>query len=73
MSLTVTELYDALMDAGASGEKARATAAAMPIIERLATKDDVADVKRELAVVKPGTFTMGPAILALLVKPTFFP
>ncbi len=73
MSLIVTELYDALIDAGASEEKARAAAAAMPVIERLATRDDVADVKRELAVVKLGTFTMGPAILALLVKLTFFP
>ena len=73
MRLIVTELYDALIDAGASEEKARAAAAAMPVIERLATRDDVADVKRELAVVKLGTFTMGPAILALLVKLTFFP
>ena len=73
MSLIVTELYDALIDAGASEEKARAAAAAMPVIERLATKDDIADVKRELAVVKLGTFTIGPAILALLVKLTFFP
>ena len=73
MSLIVTELYDALIDAGASEEKARAAAAAMPVVERLATKDDIADVKRELAVVKLGTFTMGPAILALLVKLTFFP
>ena len=73
MSLIVTELYDALIDAGASEEKARAAAAAMPVIERLATRDDVADVKRELVVVKLGTFTMGPAILALLVKLTFFP
>ena len=73
MSLIVTELYDALIDAGASEEKARAAAAAMPVIERLATKDDIADVKRELAVVKLGTFTMSPAILALLVKLTFFP
>ena len=73
MSLIVTELYDALIEAGASEEKARAAAAAMPVVERLATKDDIADVKRELAVVKLGTFTMGPAILALLVKLTFFP
>ena len=73
MRLIVTELYDALIDAGASEEKARAAAATMPVIERLATRDDVADVKRELAVVKLGTFTMGPAILALLVKLTFFP
>ena len=80
MSLIVTELYDALIDAGASKEKARAAAAAIPVVERLATKDDIADVKddmadvkRELAVVKLGTFTMGPAILALLVKLTLFP
>lgn len=45
----------------------------MPDIERLATKDDIADLKREVALTKLGTFTMGPAILALLVKLTFFP
>ena len=45
----------------------------MPDIDRLATRDDVADLRREVAVTKFGTFTMGPAILALLVKLTFFP
>ena len=102
MSLIFTELYDALIEAGASEQRARAAAAAMPDIERLATKDDVAELRaeiaatrseskqdnaelkaelkqdiaelrREVAVTKFGTFTMGPAILALLVKLTFFP
>ncbi len=102
MSLIFTELYDALIEAGASEKKARAAAAAMPDFERLATKDDLAEVKaelraeivavrseskqdkaelkqdiadlrREVAVTKFGTFTMGPAILALLLKLTFFP
>lgn len=102
MSLIHKELYDALIEAGASEQRARAAAAAMPDIERLATKDDIAqlraeiaatraeskqdnaelrtelkqdiaDLRREVAVTKFGTFTMGPAILALLVKLTFFP
>ena len=106
MSLIFTELYDALIEAGASEKKARAAAAAMPDFERPATKDDlaelkaelkaeiaavrsesrqdnaelkaelkqdIADLRREVAVTKFGTFTMGPAILALLVKLTFFP
>lgn len=109
MSLIHKELYDALIEAGASEQRARAAAAAMPDIERLATKDDIAqlraeiaatraeskqdnaelraelkqdkaelkqdiaDLKREVAVTKFGTFTMGPAILALLIKLTFFP
>ena len=113
MSLIHKELYDALIEAGASEQRARSAATAMPDIERLVTKDDfaelraelkaeiaatrsetkqdnaelraelkqdkaelkqdIADLRREVAVTKFGTFTMGPAILALLAKLTFFP
>ncbi len=56
MSMIVTEIYDALIDAGASEEKAKAAARVIPMVESLATKQDLADLKVELkediAVVK---------------------
>ncbi len=45
MSLIVAEVYDALVEAGTSEEKAKAAAGAIPHTERLATKEDLADLK----------------------------
>ncbi len=45
MSLIVSEVYDALIEAGASEEKAKAAAGAIPLAERLATKEDLAELK----------------------------
>ena len=45
MSLIVTEIYDALIEAGATERKARAAAAAIPMVENLATKQDFAEFK----------------------------
>ena len=42
MSLIVSEIYDALIEAGTSKDKAKAAAAAVPSVERLATKEDIA-------------------------------
>ena len=78
MSLIVSEVYDELLEAGASEEKAKA--AAIPLAERLVTKEDLAELKasldarlskldRDVAMLK---FGYGPAILALLVKIAFF-
>ena len=52
MSLIVSEVYDALVAAGAPEEKARAAAAAIPVVENLATKDDIAALRQELAALK---------------------
>ena len=41
-------LYDALRDAGASEEKARAGAADIPVGQNLATKEDLLQVKVEI-------------------------
>ena len=80
MSIIVSEVYDALIDAGASEAKAKAAAAAIPVGEHLATrgdiaqvKDDIAQVKAEVAGLKVAVFTFGPLILALLIKLVFFP
>ena len=41
MSLIVSEIYDALIEAGTSKDKAKAAAAAVPSVERLATREDI--------------------------------
>ena len=46
MSLIVSEIYDALIEAGTSEDKAKAAAAAVPSVERLATKEDIARLER---------------------------
>ena len=48
MSIMVTEIYQALVDAGASEEKARAAAEAIPDMSDLADKNDVAQFRSEL-------------------------
>ena len=48
MSIMVTEVYQALVDAGASEEKARAAAEAIPDMSDLAEKNDVAELRSEL-------------------------
>ena len=45
MSLIVAEVYDALIEAGTSEEKAKAAAGAIPLAERLATKEDLDELK----------------------------
>ena len=45
MGLMVSEVYDALIDAGASEAKARAAAEAVPAAEQLATKQDIAEFR----------------------------
>ena len=48
MSIMVTEVYEALISAGADEAKAKAAAAAIPVTERIAAKQDLAEVKSEL-------------------------
>ena len=80
MSLIVSEVYDALIEAGTSEEKAKAAAGAIPLAERLATKEDLdelkagfnerfAKIERDLALLK---FGYGPVIMVLLLKIAFF-
>ena len=67
-------LYDALREAGASEETARAGAVDIPVGQHLATKEDllraISPLDRGMAVLKYG---YGPIITALLVKLVFFP
>ena len=63
----MTELYDALIAAGAPEEKARAAAQAMSE-ESLATKADIARLERELLVVKWMTSAIVAGVVSLLLK-----
>ncbi len=65
--MVVTELYDALIAAGAPEEKARAAAKAMSE-ESLATKADIAHLERELLVVKWMTSAIVAGVVSLLLK-----
>ena len=73
MSLMVAEVYKALLSAGAPEEEACAAASAIPIAKELATKQDIAELKQDIAVLKFAVFTFLPLMLALLVKMVFFP
>lgn len=84
MSIMVTEVYEALVSAGAPEDKAKAAAGAIPIARDLATKQDLAElrtelkqdiaaVKQDIAVLKFAVFSFGPVIIGLLVKLVFFP
>ncbi len=85
--MIVAQVYDALSEAGTSKEKAKAAVGAIPLAERLATKEDLAELKAQFNDLKVSInehfakierdlallkFGYGPAILALLVKIAFF-
>ena len=48
----VSEVYEALIEAGASESKAKAAAESIPLSEQLATKQDLAGLKGDLANLK---------------------
>ena len=87
MSLIVSEVYDALIEAGTSEEKAKAAAGAIPLVDRLATREDIARLDKDIArldksiakldksiaLLNLAVFSFSPAMLALLVKLAFFP
>ena len=64
-------LYDALREAGASEEKAKAAASAIPAGEHLATKQDIAELKvsfyRQLWIMAAGIVTVNAGMLTAAV------
>ncbi|MCY4587845.1 MAG: hypothetical protein OXB98_17555 [Bryobacterales bacterium] len=48
MSLMVAEVYDALIEAGTSEQKAKAAAGAIPVGGEIATKEDLRELRDEL-------------------------
>ena len=77
MSIRVSEVYEALIEAGASQEKAKAAAAAIPIGADLATKQDILELHKDIDILKLVVFRfLLPAqllIVGLAVKAAFFP
>ena len=76
MSIMVTEVYEALVSAGAPDDKAKAAAGAIPIARDLATKEGLAEVKQDIAELRATLryntmFLM--LVIGLLVKLVFFP
>ena len=80
MSYVHIGMYNALKELGASEETARAAVADLPMPQLLASKEDLQQVKaeiaefrgemkRELAILK---FGYGPLFAALLIKIAFF-
>ena len=67
MGIMVSEVYEALIDAGASEAKAKAAAEAIPVSEQLATKADIAEVRTEIAALEAKVWRAGVAIAALAV------
>jgi len=79
-----TEMYEALLLANVPADKAKAAAGEVAKTQDFATKSDLlelqskidtrfADLEKSLAVLKFAIFSVGPMILALLVKLVFFP
>ena len=84
MSVIVSEVYDALLEAGASEEKAKAAAGAIPVGEQLATKADLAPLATQIARLEADVKVIkavhGPIVIGLLLsiagmvfKLVFFP
>ena len=67
MGVMVSEIYDALIDAGAAEDKARAAAEAIPISEQLATKQDIVRLETRIVAVEAKVWKAGIAIAGLAV------
>ncbi len=65
MSLMHTEVYEALIDAGASEEKAKAAATSIPVGEQLASKNDLDNVKADIVEMKADIVEMKADIVGM--------
>ncbi len=83
MSMMIAEIYEALVEAGTSEEKAKAAAGVVPVTDNLATKTDLqelrtelksdiqglrSDMNAELKVLKFAVFSLYPFILAIAYR-----
>lgn len=55
MTVIVLEVYEALIEAGASKEKARSAAAAIPHADHLATKEDISVLEQSIVRLESST------------------
>ena len=83
MSMMIAEIYEALVEAGTSEEKAKAAAGVVPVIDSLATKTDMqelrsvlkadllghrSEMQAGLKVLKFAVFTLYPFVLAIAYR-----
>ena len=68
MSIMITEIYEALVEAGASEEKAKAAASAVPEEDRLGTRSDIQELWSEIKLLKFAIFSLYPFVLAITYK-----
>jgi hypothetical protein len=52
MGIMVSEVYEALIAAGAPEDKAKAAAEAIPVSDVLATREDIAGIKQDIAALR---------------------
>ena len=79
----MSEVYEALIAAGAPEDKAKAAAEAIPVSDLLATREDIADLRAatQQDIARPenrwtklelAAYGVGATDLALLIKLAFF-
>ena len=83
MSRMFAEIYEALVEAGTSEEKAKAAAGVVPVIGNLATKSDMqelcsvlkadlrehrSEMQAEIKVLKFAVFSLYPFVLAIAYR-----
>ena len=67
-TMMIAEIYEALVEAGASEEKAKAAAGAVPVGESLATKADIQELWSGIRVLKFAVFTLYPFVIAITYR-----
>ena len=68
MSTMVVEIYDALREAGASDEKARAAASSIKDGNETATKSDLVELKHDLTVRLGGMIAAAVVVIGAMIK-----
>ena len=83
MSMMIAKIYEALVEAGTSEEKAKAAAGVVPVIDNLATKSDMqelrsvlkadlrehrSEMQAEIKVLKFAVFSLYPFVLAIAYR-----
>ena len=68
MSTMVVEIYDALREAGASDEKARAAASSIKNRNEPATKSDLVELKHDLTVRLGGMIAAAVVVIGAMIK-----
>ena len=72
MGIMVSEVYEALIAAGAPEDKAKAAAKAIPLAALLETKQDITNPEDRWTRFELAAYSVGAMDLGLLIKLAFF-